>query len=86
MPPPPAPAALHLKMATTGDIENDGDLDIWVESDGGHKMHSHFAVNGGDGTFTLDAGKRATDLVHHNYPAVVVALPRGSLHGRRPRR
>ena len=68
VPPPPAPAALHLKMATTGDIENDGDLDIWVESDGGHNMHSHFVVNRGDGTFTVDAANRAADLVHHNWP------------------
>ena len=35
---PAAPADLHLKMATTGDLENDGDLDIWVESDGGNNM------------------------------------------------
>ena len=67
-PPPAAPSDLHLKMATTGDIENDGDLDIWVESDGGNNMTSHFAVNNGDGTFTLDIRNRATDLVHHNSP------------------
>ena len=70
-PPVPAPAApsdLHLKMATIGDLENDGDLDIWVESDGGNNMESHFAVNDGDGNFTLDSGNRATDLVHHNWP------------------
>ena len=67
-PPPPSPAALHLKMATTGDIENDGDLDIWVESDGGHNMESHFAVNRGGARFTLDSGTRATDEVHHDWP------------------
>ena len=63
-----ASADLHLKTATTGDLDNDGDLDIWVESDGGANMESHFAVNNGDGTFTLDSGTRATDLVHHNFP------------------
>ncbi len=31
-------------------------------------MKSHFAVNNGDGTFTLDIRNRATDLVHHNIP------------------
>ena len=56
--PPAAPSDLHLKMATTGDLENDGDLDIWVESDGGNNMNSHFAVNNGDGTFTLDVNNR----------------------------
>ena len=66
--PPAAPSDLHLKMATTGDLENDGDVDIWVESDGGNNMKSHFAVNKGDGTFTLDIRNRATDLVHHNSP------------------
>lgn len=66
--PPAAPSDLHLKMATTGDLDNDGDLDIWVESDGGNNMKSHFAVNNGDGTFTLDIRNRATDLVHHNSP------------------
>ena len=65
---PAAPSDLHLKTATTGDIENDGDIDLWVESDGGNNMKSHFAVNNGDGTFTLDVRNRATDLVHHNSP------------------
>ena len=68
VPPPAAPSDLHLKMATTGDLENDGDLDIWVESDGGNNMESHFAVNNGNDTFTLDSDNRATDLVHHNFP------------------
>ena len=66
--PPAAPADLHLKMATTGDLDNDGDLDLWVESDGGNNMTSHFAVNDGRGRFTLDIRNRATDPVHHNSP------------------
>ena len=66
--PPAAPADLHLKMATTGDLENDGDVDIWVESDGGNNMNSHFVVNNGDGSFTIDIRNRATDPVHHNSP------------------
>ena len=65
---PAAPSDLHLKIATTGDIENDGDIDIWVESDGGTNMKSHFVVNNGDGTFTIDIRNRATDPVHHNSP------------------
>ena len=66
--PPAAPADLHLKMATTGDLENDGDVDIWVESDGGNNMNSHFVVNNGDGSFTIDIRNRAADAVHHNSP------------------
>ena len=66
--PPAAPADLHLKMATAGDLENDGDVDIWVESDGGNNMNSHFVVNNGDGSFTIDIRNRATDTVHHNSP------------------
>ena len=66
--PPAAPSDLHLKTATVGDLEGDGDLDVWVESDGGNNMKSHFAVNAGDGTFTLDIRNRATDRVHHNSP------------------
>ena len=66
--PPAAPSDLHLKMATTGDLENDGDIDIWVESDGGSNMNSHFVVNNGDGSFTIDIRNRATDPVHHNSP------------------
>ena len=66
--PPAAPSDLHLKTAMVGDLEGNRDPDIWVESDGGNNMKSHFAVNGGDGTFTLDIRNRATDLVHHNSP------------------
>ena len=42
-----APADLHLKSAAAGDIDNDGDLDLWVESTGGKNVASHFMVNNG---------------------------------------
>ena len=51
-----------------GELGVRDDLDIWIESDGGNNMKSHFAVNNADGTFTLDIRNRATDLVHHNSP------------------
>ena len=51
------PADLHVKSATSGDIDDDGDIDLWVESTGGANVTSHFMVNNGDGTFTLDTAR-----------------------------
>ena len=61
------PADLHIKTAAAGDIDGDGDLDLWVESTGGANVPSHFMVNNGDGTFTIEPA-RATDEVLRNYP------------------
>ena len=62
-----SPADLHLKSATSGDIDLDGDTDIWVESAGGLNVFSHFMVNNGDGTFTIER-ERASDMVLYNRP------------------
>ena len=51
------PADLHLKSATSGDIDGDGDMDLWVESTGGGNVSSHFMVNNGDGTFTSEPAR-----------------------------
>ena len=59
------PADLHLKLATTGDIDGDGDVDLWVESTGGANVTSHFMVNNGDGTFTLDIARATHELLHN---------------------
>ena len=69
---PPVPfsgntADLHLKSATSGDIDIDGDIDLWVESTGGANTESHFMVNNGDGTFEIERA-RATDEVLRNNP------------------
>ncbi len=61
------PADLHLKSATSGDIDLDGDTDIWVTSSGGLNVFDHFMVNNGDGTFTIER-ERASDMVLFNVP------------------
>ncbi len=55
VPPASGPADLHLKTATSGDIDGDGDIDLWVESGGGANVDSHLMVNNGDGTFAVDS-------------------------------
>ena len=45
---------LHIKSVTAGDIDGDGDLDIWVESTGGENIVSHFMVNDGTGGFRAE--------------------------------
>ena len=62
-----APADLHIKSATVGDIDSDGDLDLWVESTGGKNVVSHFMVNDGSGEFEIERA-RATDAVFRNSP------------------
>ena len=61
------PADLHLKSATSGDIDGDGDIDLWVDSIGGTNVSSHFMVNNGDGTFTIDE-ERAPTALRYNPP------------------
>ena len=60
-------ADLHLKSATSGDVDGDGDIDLWVDSIGGANVSSHFMVNNGDGTFTVDE-ERAPTALRYNSP------------------
>ncbi|MCY4057334.1 MAG: VCBS repeat-containing protein [Gammaproteobacteria bacterium] len=62
------PADLHVKLAASGDIDGDGDIDLWVESTGGRNVTSHFMVNNGDGTFTLDPERAPYELLHNRRP------------------
>ena len=64
---PSGPADLHLKSATSGDIDGDRDIDLWVDSIGGANVSSHFMVNNGDGTFTIDE-ERAPTALRYNPP------------------
>ena len=59
------PDDLHLKSATSGDIDGDGDIDLWVDSIGGANVSSHFMVNNGDGTFTLDEARAPPALLYN---------------------
>ncbi len=48
-------ARVHTKEVVAGDIDNDGDIDFWVESGGGYQNPDpHFLINNGNGTFTMD--------------------------------
>ncbi|MCY4025854.1 MAG: VCBS repeat-containing protein [Acidobacteria bacterium] len=61
------PADLHLKAAAAGDLDGDGDVDLWVQSIGGANVGPHVMVNNGDETFTLDPDRAPPD-VHFNRP------------------
>ena len=61
------PTDLHLKSATAGDIDGDGDIDLWVDSIGGANASSHFMVNTGDGTFAIEE-ERAPTRLRYNPP------------------
>jgi len=57
---------LHVKSASAGDIDNDGDIDIFVESGGGSNITGHFMINNGDGTFVVDnSEERYNELIKH---------------------
>ena len=62
------PADLHLKSATSGDIDGDGDIDLWVESTGGANTESHFMVNNGDGTFAIEVARATNEVLRNNPP------------------
>ncbi|MCY4660317.1 MAG: VCBS repeat-containing protein [Acidobacteria bacterium] len=61
-------ADLHIKSATAGDIDNDGNVDLWVESTGGGNVDSHFLMNNGDGTFRVDTERAPYELLHNPPP------------------
>ena len=63
---------------TSGDIDGDGDIDLWVDSIGGKNVSSHFMVNNGDGTFTVDEERAPTALRYNNPPESLVSQRRAA--------
>ena len=61
---------LRVRQATTGDINNDGLVDIWVESKGGENFGSHFLLNNGNGSFTADIDRVPSNLLYNPRPEV----------------
>jgi hypothetical protein len=49
---------MGVKDITAADIDQDGDIDLWIESTGSANMTSHFVVNNGNGTFSVDFDHR----------------------------
>ena len=60
------PADLHIKTAAAGDIDGDGDIDLWVESSGGWNIESHFMIN--EGKVEIDEGEDLRFEVEHRAP------------------
>lgn len=54
---------MHAKSVTVGDIDLDGDMDIFVESGGGTNIISHFLINDGNGVFTQDYDNRLRTII-----------------------
>ena len=47
---------VSAKWFDFGDIDNDGDIDIWVESSGGMNVNSHFLINE-NGSYVVDRSR-----------------------------
>ena len=62
------PGDLHLKSATSGDIDGDGDIDLWVQSGGGANVEETFIVNNGDGTFAVERSRVPLSVLANHPP------------------
>jgi hypothetical protein len=59
---------LRALGASAGDVNADGRVDLWVESCGGENVCSHFLMNNGDGTFTVDVDRVPYEVLHNPPP------------------
>jgi hypothetical protein len=53
---------MSVKDASFADIDLDGDLDIWLESNGGTNIYSHFLINEGNGKWSVDIYNRLIEI------------------------
>jgi len=53
---------VSAKWFDFGDIDNDGDIDIWVESSGGMNVNSHFLINE-NGSYTVDRNRIPNEIL-----------------------
>ena len=56
---------VSAKDFAIADIDNDGDLDIWVESTGGKNVEHHFLVNNGS-SFSVDTNRILSSITKTN--------------------
>jgi len=53
---------VSAKWFDFGDIDNDGDIDIWVESSGGMNVNSHFLINE-NGSYAVDRDRIPEEML-----------------------
>jgi len=58
---------MSVKDASVADIDLDGDLDIWLESNGGTNIYSHFLINEGNGNWSVDIYNRLKEIGDPNW-------------------
>lgn len=61
-------ADIHLKDPAAGDLDGDGDVDLWVQSMGGANVGPHAMINDGDGTAWTVTADRVSEELHFNRP------------------
>ena len=58
---------MSVKDVSFADIDLDGDLDMWLESNGGNNIYSHFLINEGNGKWSIDIYNRLKEIGDPNW-------------------